>query len=359
MRICVLGPVNSIHTRRWVESLAERGEEVTYLNVSAEPRQFRGVRVIDIGGGRLRRLQARREAIRQLRPDIVHQHSLPATPANLTFWRIPRLVVSSWGADAVRNDPYDERRKPLLAGVWQRFLLRQAAAITATSHFLAAETASLAPRGADITVIPFGVDCETFSPELRDPSPGRDSVTIGFIKHLESRYGPEQLIRAFAILAKKHRGAQLVMIGEGSMRQALEELTQELGVADRVTLAGRIPHQEVPSALAGLDIYVMPSMFKESFGVSALEASAMELPVVASSTGGVPEVVVHGETGLLVPPGDVDAMAAAIGQLIEDRDMRERMGRQGRKWVLSRYKWEDSVSAMEKLYGMVRSGDGT
>jgi glycosyltransferase involved in cell wall biosynthesis len=74
------------------------------------------------------------------------------------------------------------------------------------------------------------------------------------------------------------------------------------------------------------------------------------LPVVASSTGGVPEVVEHGETGLLVPPGDVDAMAAAIGQLIEDRDMRERMGRQGRKWVLSRYKWEDSVSAMRELY---------
>jgi glycosyltransferase involved in cell wall biosynthesis len=359
MRICVLGPARSIHTRRWVEALAERGHDITYLNVSAQPRQFRGVQVVDIRGGRLRRLQARRAAIRELRPDVVHQHSLPATPANLTFWRIPRLVVSSWGGDAVRNDPYDERRRPALAGLWQRFLLRQATAITATSRFLAAETGALAPADADITVIPFGVDCETFSPQRRAPSSGRDDVTIGFIKHLESRYGPEQLVRAFAILAKKHLGAQLVMIGEGSMRQGLERLTQELGVADRVTLTGRIPHQEVPSALAGLDIYVMPSMFKESFGVSALEASAMELPVVASATGGVPEVVVDGETGFLVPPGDVDALAAAVERLIEDPDRRWQMGRQGREWVLSRYKWGDSVLAMEKLYKLVRSGGGT
>lgn len=352
MRICVRGPVSSIHTRRWVEGLAARGHVVSYLNGSGRPQKFAGVESIDVNGGstRLSRLLRRRKVLGEIRPDIVHQHSLPASPANLALWRMPRLVVSTWGGDAVGEDPGDDRPKPRWGRVWQRFLLAQAAAITATSQFLAGETMRLAPASASISVIPFGVDCEVFSLDRYKPVPPRETITIGFVKHLEPRYGPEQLLRVFANLARRRRNLRLVMAGNGSLRPRLKRLTAKLGLADRVSLPGPIPHEAVPSVLAGLSVFVMPSIIQESFGVAALEASAMELPVVATRVGGVPEVVLDGETGVLVPGGDWKALEEAIESLVDDAELRKRLGRAGRKWVLARYRWEESLSAMEDVY---------
>lgn len=358
MRICLFAPADSVHTSRWVEGLAERGNEVIYLNISGRPQEFGAGSSIDVNGGtallsRLRRFWRRRAIVRELRPDIVHQHSVPATPGNATFWRMPRLVVSSWGTDVMAS-----RGRLPLAAVWQRFLLAQAARITATSQFLAAETTRLAPRDADISIIPFGVDCETFSPERHGRLRPEDSVTIGFVKHLEPKYGPEQLLRAFGRISKRHRDTRLLMVGSGSLRSRLERLAEELGVSSRVRFLGAVPHREVPFVLAGLSVFVMPSVSQESFGVAAVEASAMEVPVVATRVGGVPEVVLDGETGLLVPPNDVNALEGAIERLIEDRKMREELGRRGRKWVVSRYTWEGSVSAMQELYSGVRGKGG-
>jgi glycosyltransferase involved in cell wall biosynthesis len=273
-----------------------------------------------------------------------------ASAGNLALRRLPGLVVSAWGTDVAGEG----RRSPLAAWL-QRFLLAQAAAITATSRFLAGETAKLAPRGARIEVIPFGVDCRAFSPPAA-PRPGADGLTIAFVKHLEPKYGPELLLEAFASIALRRADVRLIMVGNGSARPLLVRQAEELGVAGRVSFPGAIPHEEVPSVLARADIFAMPSVCREGFGVAALEASAMALPVVASGTGGIPEAVRDGETGLLVPAGDPKLLEQALLRLIEDGDLRERLGRQGRDWVLSRYTWEDSVSKMQQLYRDLSAG---
>lgn len=355
MRVCILAPVRSIHTRRWVESLAGRGHRVVYLNVSAEDAEFRDAECLPLkmGSGRaarLQRLRERRRVIRELRPDILHQHGVTGTPANLSLWRLPRLVVSSWGSEIVR----ESSDRPPPSRFWQRFLLRQAAAITATSRFLCDRTAVLAPRRAPLRVVPFGVDCSLFSPQSRARENG---VTIGFVKHLERQYGPEETLRAFAGLGRHRDNVRLLMVGEGSQRARLEGLAGELGIAGRTVFAGAVPHEQVPSILGNVDIFVMPSTCQESFGVAALEASAMEVPVISTSVGGIPEVVLDGETGVLVPPGDVPALEAAMESLVEDAGLRERLGKQGRKWVLSRYTWEESLSSMEEVYSGVMVGN--
>jgi glycosyltransferase involved in cell wall biosynthesis len=105
----------------------------------------------------------------------------------------------------------------------------------------------------------------------------------------------------------------------------------------------------VPEVLAGFDIFALPSR-AEGFGVAALEAQAMELPVVGSDVHGIPDTVEDGRTGLLVPPGDVDALAAAIARLAGDAGLRAEMGRAGRSFVERQYRWEENAAQMERLY---------
>src|SRR5439155_20245738 len=115
--------------------------------------------------------------------------------------------------------------------------------------------------------------------------------------------------------------------GEGPDRTAVEEEIRRLGLEERVRLAGE--RRDVPALLAASDILVPPSE-SEGLPVSVLEAMAAELPVVASSVGGLPELVVDRETGILVPPGDARKLGAALGRLIDDRELRRRLGAAGR-----------------------------
>jgi glycosyltransferase involved in cell wall biosynthesis len=119
-----------------------------------------------------------------------------------------------------------------------------------------------------------------------------------------------------------------------------------LALRDRVELLGEIAHGDVPAVLQRLDIFAMPSTW-EGFGVSALEASAMELPVVASNIHGIPDVVLDGETGILLPVADAPALSDAIARLAGDAALRRSAGR---AFVEKEYRWQDNAALMERLY---------
>jgi glycosyltransferase involved in cell wall biosynthesis len=139
------------------------------------------------------------------------------------------------------------------------------------------------------------------------------------------------------------------MAGSGELRSQLEELTGQLGLTRSVSFLGAIEHRQVPELLRNVDIFVMPSI-REEFGVAAVEAQAMEIPVISTRVGGVPEVVLDGETGILVEPGDSEQLAQAILALIENPALRRQMGKRGREHVLANYRWEDNAALMENLY---------
>jgi glycosyltransferase involved in cell wall biosynthesis len=127
----------------------------------------------------------------------------------------------------------------------------------------------------------------------------------------------------------------------------LRRLAADLGIADRVRFIGEQP--QVADVLAALDVFVMPSRH-EGLGVAVLEAMAMSLPVVASAVGGIPEVVKPRETGLLVPPDDPAALAAALNELLRDVEKAKRMGVAGRERVLAEFSMEEMASRYERLY---------
>lgn len=238
-------------------------------------------------------------------------------------------------------------------------LIRRASLVLANSESLAAECArdhGLLP--GTIQVLPLGVDCERFMPP-EESGAGSDSgqrlrkrlglasdtPIVFYAGRLERRKGVDVLIEAFGELSRRHPRAVLVMagfptrIGRDGGRSYLEVLQERaiaLGVADRLHFLGHVPYDELPAIYGSCDLFVAPSRF-EPFGMIYLEAMACGRPVVACRTGGVPEIVVHGETGLLVEPGDAGALCAAMDQVLADPAYRRQLGKAGRRHMLARF----------------------
>ena len=179
-----------------------------------------------------------------------------------------------------------------------------------------------------------------------------EAVLLGTVANLFPRKGYEVMLRALPAIVRAVPTVHYVIVGSDDHDYAdrLKRLAQELKIADRVHIVGF--QDPVQPFLAALDLYVHPALM-EGFGIAVVEAMAMGKAVVATTTGGLPEVVAQGETGLLVPPGDVESLAAAVVSLLEDRVQREQMGRYGKARAQDRFSLDASVAQMEQLYGEV------
>jgi glycosyltransferase involved in cell wall biosynthesis len=176
-------------------------------------------------------------------------------------------------------------------------------------------------RAEHTVVIRNAVDVFSASRSRHDRATPR-LIAVGRLK------APKDFLTLVRALAALPEGSfEALIVGDGPDRGAVEEEIRRLGLEKRVQLVGE--RSDVPALLADADLFVLPSR-SEGLPVSVLEAMAAELPVVASGVGGLPELVVDGETGILVPPGAPEPLAAALGRLVEDRDLRRRFGAAGR-----------------------------
>src|SRR6185503_18015262 len=155
------------------------------------------------------------------------------------------------------------------------------------------------------------------------------------------------LLEAFARLRGEAPHARLVIVGAGPLDADLRSQAERLGVASAVRLAGAMPYARVPALLAAADVYTQPS-FDEGIPRATLEAMAMRVPVVASRVGGIPDVVVDGQTGVLVDAGDVGALAAALGRLVRDPERRRGMAAVSRESVQP-YSMQASITRLGAL----------
>ena len=174
-----------------------------------------------------------------------------------------------------------------------------------------------------------------------------DALLVGTVGRLHRQKGFTDLLTAIAQVQEHILTVRLLLVGDGELRDDLEIQAQSSGLSDVVTFTGA--RSDVPEILAGLDVFVLPSLWEGMPNV-VLEAMAASLPVVATAVGGTPEVVVDGVTGLLVPPRDPDALAQAITRLLRDPDLRRKMGRAGRERVERHFGVERMVQATEALY---------
>ncbi|MGI8828156.1 MAG: glycosyltransferase family 4 protein [Candidatus Limnocylindria bacterium] len=205
--------------------------------------------------------------------------------------------------------------------------------------------------GARFAVIPNGVDLSRFA----TPAPvcglrsslglSPSAPLLGVVARLEPEKGHRFLIDAMPDIVRASPDAWLVIVGEGSQTDALR--AQAAAFSDRIVFTGR--REDVSALTADLTVAVLPSL-REAQGISILEAMARRVPVVASAVGGIPEVITSGVDGLLVPPGDSAALAAAVGSLLSDPSLRARMGEAGYRTVADRFSIDAQVRRTQSVY---------
>lgn len=199
-----------------------------------------------------------------------------------------------------------------------------------------------------IQVIPNGVDADRFSPEQPATYPGpRGSFTVGFVGSLKPWHGLEGLVEAFSILKKYAPEARLLIVGDGPERNPTEQKLASLNLLDATHFTGAVHPEDVPGLVASMDVGVAPYPMLENCYFSPLKAfeyMAAGLPVVASRIGQLDNLIDHGHTGILYPPEDIGALAAALIRLSDDERLRSRLGTAARTAILNGYTW-DAVGA--------------
>jgi glycosyltransferase involved in cell wall biosynthesis len=363
----VLGGIEN-HLRDLSEALAARGHEVTVLVTSRDrnssdqhPRA--GLRIIK--ASRLLHVASTPLSLsmmrfaRDLRPDVAHLH-FPYPPGDLAAMVVPGRppLVVTYHCDIQRQ------RAMLLAyrPVMERTLKRAARILPTSPNYLASSPFLQRHRGR-CTVVPLGIDSDRF----RNVEPAK-------LKEVRKRYFPQCLAGAGSAGASRsvlfvgrlryYKGlhilldampevrGELLIGGGGPERERLARQAVELGIADRVHFLGEVPDDDLPGLYQSADLFVMPSHLRaEALGLSQIEALASGLPCISTELGtGTSFANSHGETGLVVPPGDPRALAVALNTLLDDPKLRRRFGEAGRKRVADLFGRDKMVESVETIY---------
>jgi len=295
------------------------------------------------------------EVVREHRLDILHAHY--AIPHATSAWIAKemlenddvgvRIITTLHGTDItlVGQDPSFQSLT--------KFSIERSDGLTAVSHFLKRETyAAFGCTGCAVEVIhnfvdPLLYDRRAHIPLLREQlGSNGDRAVIMHVSNFRPVKRVRDIVRIFAKV-RTERPAVLIMVGDGPERTSAEQEARELGVQDDTYFLGKI--DVVAPLLASADLFLLPSQ-SESFGLSALEALACGVPVVASRVGGLPEVVSDGVTGVLRDVGDVDGMAAASIDILGDRARWERMSAAAAADARRRFSRDEMVARYEAFY---------
>ena len=313
-------------------------------NFPVTPLVFGGIKNLGAWVG-LRRLLSRAAV------DILNTHSSLDSWVGTLAWR------------SLRNRPLLVRTRHLSTRVRDnrptRWLYQTPAAIITTGKVtkdLLIERLGVPARR--IFSIPTGVELAEFAPQeksrellaqLQIPA---DAFIFGSVAVLRSWKGHLDLLEAFHELLQQGARAFLLLVGEGPYRVVIEEKIAQLGLQHRVRLAGF--RDQVAPWFALMDVKVLASYANEGVPQSLLQALAMARPVVGTTVGGIPEVIVDAETGLLVPPRDTRSLAQAMGRLMADPDYRRALGRRGRELVVEKFSMEQMAAEIEAVYEVLR-----
>jgi L-malate glycosyltransferase len=238
-----------------------------------------------------------------------------------------------------------------------RFGIEQSDATTAISRYLLDATHETFCTGCSIEVIYNFIDAEYYH-RTADQSLKRIIAPNGekIILHVSTFRPVKRITDCIEVMARMRERSQLrarlIMCGDGPERADAEMLAARLGVDDCVEFVGKQPQSQIRDYLSVADLLLLPSL-TESFGLSALEAMACEVPVLATRVGGLPEVVEDGECGYLFAVGDVQGMAETAIEILSDEGHRERLGRRGREIAVSRFATEKIIPQYEALYEAV------
>lgn len=280
---------------------------------------------------------------RSLRPEIAH--------ANMESYAGGALVLLKFLAPHIKRiltlqsgnlDEPSEQRRLKIKAFW-KVIHRAPHKITAISSFLANRAIKLGVKKENISIIPNGVDLTEASIDVE-----RISGRVICVARLSWEKGLEYLLKAWPIVRKAFPGAKLVMVSDGEDRTGVEKMIKDLKISDSVSLKGFMPHREVLPEIKKSEIFVCPSL-AEGLGVVFIEAQACGVPVIGTNVGGIPDVIQHGDNGLLIEPKNSDAIAKAIIKLLTDKELASRLKTRALETV-KRFDWENIIKELDRIY---------
>lgn len=342
-----------IHLHEVFGRLAARGHQITLLASSfagAEPETvLDGIRVLRTGGRHTFSVAAIRyysEHLRNQRFDLLVE-DLNKVPLFAPFWArepVALLVHHLFGTTA-----FEEASLPLAAATW--LLEKPLPAVYADQPVLAVSESTredLVARGfrkAQIRVVENGVDLVFYAP---DPGlPRFENPTVLYMGRLKKYKRVDLVIRAFAVVRERVPGARLVVAGTGDAAPELAELVRQLGVADAVEMPGFVSEERKRELFRRSWLHTLTSG-KEGWGISNIEAAACGTATLASNSPGLRDSVRDGETGFLVPHGDVDALARRMKEVLQDPRLRDELGRNARAFA-AHFSWDRAADGVERF----------
>lgn len=233
-----------------------------------------------------------------------------------------------------------------------RRLLPKAAGIIYVSRALADNLESIGFSHPNTHIIPSGVDVDLFIPG----QPECSGMALAVGRFVEKK-APHHTIKAFASIADQYPNARLEMVGEGALFSQCRSLVEELGIGEKIILHGAREHEFVQRKMAEAAMFVQHSVTTQDGDTEGLptaiqEAMATGLPVVSTRHSGIPEAVLEGNTGFLVDEHDVEGMGRAMGKLLSNPSLRERMGKAGRKRAVEHFSCEKLLARLRKVMGL-------
>lgn len=266
--------------------------------------------------------------------DIVHTHN----HAPMLYGTLGARLA---GIRAIFNTIHGREKKIKNKAIWSMVWKMNSRIITISQDAKKELVKHSGINPEKIGVIYNGIDISRFKKS------GVDNNIIGTVSRLSLEKDNFTMLEAFKIITSRFDNVSLVIAGDGPLRESLKSKVESLKLEDKVQFLGF--RNDIPEILSGFDVFALSSL-TEGISISLLEAMASGKPVVATNVGGNPEVVVNGETGLLVPPKDPAKMAEAIIKILSDKEMAKRMAEAGRKRAEEKFSLERMVKEYQELY---------
>ncbi len=301
-----------------------------------------------------------KKVAKKFRPDVVHAHW--AFPQGLAakFTGVP-YFINFYGGE------FFMAKKFKLVWLLKYVVDSSSASFTLTNYYV--RLMQQAGLNLSSTPIPLGVDTSNFRPgvsgsaDVRKKFCRKNELMVLFVGRLVERKGPDFLLSAFRRVAMAVPNSKLVIVGGGPLNHGLEKQARKLRLSEKVIFAGEIPNAELPKYYCAADVFVLPSIVDrngdmEGQGVVYAEAMACKTPVIGTKTGGIPDVISHGEVGLLIPlekehgwtEKDAGSLADGMIRLLEDSKLRKAMGENAYKLVQKRFSWDRIAAEYVRIF---------
>lgn len=352
MILCFIADGRSIHTQRWAEYFAQRGNDVHLITYDPMGRNIEGVnehvitsRWKNLYLSFIPRHITIKKLIKKLKPDLIHAHFIAKYGFHLLGLNAHPSVVSAWGDDILILP-----KKSRLIHRYTKKVLDGVDLVYAVSHNISDHISADFNIPPDkVRYLPFGINTDLFAPLPDNKNRNRTPIEIFSNRGFFPVYDNETLIRGFALAYQRNSSLRLTLKGEGPDEQKIRDLVSYLGISDVVSFKKKTEYSEVPKDYLNADIFVTTSQ-SDGTPVSILEAMASGLPCIATSVGGIPEWIEDQKSGLLIPPGSSESVAESILKLAQDPAFCTRLGIAARKTIVERGQWNTLMAQAEKDY---------